>query len=70
MVDRFQMNEMQHLASAMLAIVCAAVMLVAGQLYIQYGSPSTSPVVMRISAANNAGKDARISTGVAFPQRP
>ena len=44
------MNEMHELASAMLAVVCAAVMLVAGEMFIQYGSPT---LIERTSAVSN-----------------
>jgi hypothetical protein len=44
------MNDMSQLASAMLAIVFAAVMLIAGQLYIR-SRPGIAPFVPRIETA-------------------
>ena len=46
------MNEIPQLASAMLAVAFAAVMLVAGQLFIEYRSTkkALSPAVVKIAA--------------------
>ena len=46
------MNEIPQLASAMLAVTFAAVMLVAGQLFIEYRSTKSAftPVVLRTAS--------------------
>ena len=46
------MNEIPQLASAMLAVAFAAVMLVAGQLFIEYRSTNNAlkPAVVKIAA--------------------
>jgi len=50
-VDGIAMNEVPQLASAMLTVVFAAVMLVAAQLFIEYRS---TPVVSAFAGFDNA----------------